>query len=569
MNYKKAVETIENILEDSNGEKVCILIDGQWGIGKTYTINRFIENSKESISFKYVSLFGKEDLKDIEKDIVLQMLPIQKIKSKLDNNNGLKIFGNIAGDILKQYTGLDSNFIRNISIENIKSDDNVIICIDDLERKSENIKLKDILGLIERASSNFNIILIGSLSNLKEEEIKDFNNFKEKIIDYELIVNELRDETLIQIVRDKFGEIQEKLEAEIVLTFKKNKLEDKQSLNNLRIYIKYVNLLYRVNLEMCKILDTVDDKLDEKIIDLCNRVVYENYINVNKDNKKNKCVMDYRSDQLKNTIDKIFKYEEYDENILKDYCEIYSQVQSDIKSLYNLYKLSREEASEISDRILQNIELENKEYFIKQKYIIELYDILYEIGIIDSFKDGLIEIAENLYEPDINVKPEQFDINDYNIYDPIEGERQNYNVYFIINHINKYNMKSYNSLRDSILTTNINNKDIDGIKEIIKYYNNIDFVQFRSIYDIAINILYHGYNETVWEVICNIIDKTDSMLVESFLKQEQKSKKEKNENSIISNVRLKRLIDILNEKKYFEWQMESQKQMYEEEMEGN
>lgn len=569
MNYKKAVETIENILEDSNGEKVCILIDGQWGIGKTYTINRFIENSKESISFKYVSLFGKEDLKDIEKDIVLQMLPIQKIKSKLDNNNGLKIFGNIAGDILKQYTGLDSNFIRNISIENIKSDDNVIICIDDLERKSENIKLKDILGLIERASSNFNIILIGSLSNLKEEEIKDFNNFKEKIIDYELIVNELRDETLIQIVRDKFGEIQEKLEAEIVLTFKKNKLEDKQSLNNLRIYIKYVNLLYRVNLEMCKILDTVDDKLDEKIIDLCNRVVYENYINVNKDNKKNKCVMDYRSDQLKNTIDKIFKYEEYDENILKDYCEIYSQVQSDIKSLYNLYKLSREEASEISDRILQNIELENKEYFIKQKYIIELYDILYEIGIIDSFKDGLIEIAENLYEPDINVKPEQFDIKDYNIYDPIEGERQNYNVYFIINHINKYNMKSYNSLRDSILTTNINNKDIDGIKEIIKYYNNIDFVQFRSIYDIAINILYHGYNETVWEVICNIIDKTDSMLVESLLKQEQKNKKEKNENSIISNVRLKRLIDILNEKKYFEWQMESQKQMYEEEMEGN
>lgn len=70
------------------------------------------------------------------------MLPMTNLKKKLEHNNSLKIFGNVVVDILKQYAGIDGDFTRSISIENICSDDKVIICIDDLERKSENIKLK-------------------------------------------------------------------------------------------------------------------------------------------------------------------------------------------------------------------------------------------------------------------------------------------------------------------------------------------------------------------------------------------------------------------------------------------
>lgn len=562
MDYIKAMSTIKDILDDNDKEKVCIFIDGQWGIGKTYTINKFIENSEDLLSLKYVSVFGKENLKDIEKDIIMQLLSpnnIHKSKrfNKLKNNNGSKIFGNIVSDVLKQFTGIDSNLIRNISIENMKSYKQVIICIDDLERKSENIKLNDILGLVERTSLNFNVILIGSSSNLTSEQLNDFNKFKEKVIDYELVVDELSDKTLKKIIRDKFGAIEEKIETEIVVTFKKNI----KSLNNLRIYKKYVNLLYRVNLELSRLLDTKENKLDEKIIELSNKVVNENYIDAN---KKNKHAIDYRSEQLKSAIDKIFKYEEYDENILKEYCEVFSQVQSDINSLYNLYKLSREEANKIVDRILGNIELENKEYFIKQKYIIELYDILYDIGILDSFEDGLIRIAEKLYEPNIDKKPEQFNIDDYNTYDLIEGEKQNYNVIFIINHINKYNVQRYNCLKNKMLTEYIRNRDMQGIERILKYYNSIQFEQFTNIYKISVDILYSGYDKTVWSVLCQIIDKTKSTLVESFLKQEKINKKQGKDNTIISNIRLKRLIDILNEKMYFEWQMESQIQAYEE-----
>lgn len=87
-----------------------------------------------------------------------------------------------------------------------------------------------------------------------------------------------------------------------------------------------------------------------------------------------------------------------------------------------MYKLSKEEASEIVKRIEENIKLQNKEYFIKQKYIIGLFDSLHECGIIDSFKNGLIEMTEILYEPKLGEKPIRFNIDDYNIYDVIDGE---------------------------------------------------------------------------------------------------------------------------------------------------
>lgn len=276
MNYEKALKTIERILKDEVNEKICILIDGQWGIGKTYTINKFIEENDE-FDLKYVSVFGKESLREIEKDIVTQMLPMTNVKKKLENNNSLKIFGSVVGDILKQYSGIDGDFTRSISIENISSDDKVIICIDDLERKSENIKLKDILGLVERATSNFNIILIGSLNNLNEEEMKEFNSFKEKIIDHELIVNELSDTILKDIAKGKLKDIDNNILNEIVGVFKGSELDDKNKLNNLRIYKKYINLLYKIDCEIRRVFGINDNKIDEKIISISMSVIYENY----------------------------------------------------------------------------------------------------------------------------------------------------------------------------------------------------------------------------------------------------------------------------------------------------
>lgn len=565
MNYEKALKTIARILKDEVDEKICILIDGQWGIGKTYTINKFIEENKE-FDLKYVSVFGKESLRQIEKDIVIQLLSMTKVKGKFKNNNGLKIFGNVVGDILKQYSGIDGDFTRSISIENISSNNKVIICIDDLERKSENIKLKDILGLVERATANFNIILIGSLNNFDEEEMKEFNSFKEKIIDHELIVNELSDTILKDIAKEKLKDIDNNILNEIVGAFKGSKLDEKNKLNNLRIYKKYINLLYKIDCEIRRVFEINDNKIDEKIISISMSVIYENYIHIENSKKRRKRSFNYVEEQLRNVIEKIFRYEEYDESTLKEYLEIHSQVQKDIRSLYQVYKLSKEEALEIVGRIENNINLKNKEYFIKQKYIIGLYDALTDIGIIDSFKSGLNEMAEYLYEPKIDEVPEQFKIDDYTIYDPIGGECQNYKLQPIITYINKYNIQQYDRLKESILQEKIKEQDISGIEKSLRCFPSINFDTFKIIYNLAFNILDEKYNEIAWRVIGDIIYKTDTSLVDSFLKKEIADKRNNCKIGIITNSRLKRVYDILDEKEYFEWQMQQQREAYEEEM---
>lgn len=558
MNNCKAISTIKSILKDNDRDRICILIDGQWGIGKTYTMNKVIENN--NLKLNYVSVFGKQDLKEIEKDIIMQLLLGSKVNNKLSNSNTIKIVSNMLSDVAKQFTGVNSDIIRTISVESVSSEENSIICIDDLERKANKININDLLGLIERASTNFNIIIIANTSQFNKEELDNFNRFKEKVIDYEIIIDQLSDDTLKKILGDKFGDIDRDIKDKIVETFKKNNT----SLNNLRIYKKYINLIYKVNMEVDIILNSKEFRIDDKMIELCNRIVVDNYTNFDKDTKTKKNSLDYRSQQLKDVIEKIFKYEEYDKSILKEYCKAFSQIQKDINSFYNLYKLSREDAYLISDRIIESIESENKEYFIEQKYIIALYDVLCEIGIIDSFKSGLVKMAEKLYEPKIDQKPQQFNIEDYNTFDPIGGEQENYNVVSIINYINEYNKKVYNKLKEERLITTIDSSNIDEINEVLKYFSSISIDDFKKIYFISVKILSDGYDDTAWKVLCKIIDKTDSSLVEEFLRNEKNNKKNGIGQTIISNVRLKALIDILEEKKYFEHQMEYQRECYEQ-----
>lgn len=289
-------------------------------------------------------------------------------------------------------------------------------------------------------------------------------------------------------------------------------------------------------------------------------------IHMENSKKRRKRTFNYTEEQLRNVIEKIFRYEEYDESNLKEYLEIHSQIQKDIRSLYQVYKLSKEEALEIVHRIENNINLKNKEYFIKQKYIIGLYDALTDIGVIDSFKSRLNEMAEYLYEPKIDEKPEQFKIDDYNIYDQIEGESQNYKLYPIITYINKYNIEKYDRLKESILQEKIKEKDIIGIKDILRYFDSISFDTFKIVYDLAFNILDKQYNEIAWRVIGNIIYKTDTNLVSGFLEKEIADKKNNSKIGIITNSKLKRVHDILDEKEYFEWQMQQRRESYEEEM---
>ena len=64
---------------------------------------------------------------------------------------------------------------------------NLIIIIDDLERKSGNILMEDIMGMIEEFSmfEKIKIVVIGDEKNIAADDLEKWKKFKEKIIEKE------------------------------------------------------------------------------------------------------------------------------------------------------------------------------------------------------------------------------------------------------------------------------------------------------------------------------------------------------------------------------------------------
>ncbi|MFM6201103.1 MAG: hypothetical protein ACKPE1_18525, partial [Dolichospermum sp.] len=86
---------------------------------------------------------------------------------------------------------------------NLNVNGNSIICIDDLERKSQ-LPLKDIFGFVEYLVQDFKckIILIYNEDNLDEDSQTALETYREKVIDKEFNLNPTVDENLDVIFKD-------------------------------------------------------------------------------------------------------------------------------------------------------------------------------------------------------------------------------------------------------------------------------------------------------------------------------------------------------------------------------
>ncbi|TXK84294.1 P-loop NTPase fold protein [Paenibacillus sp. N3.4] len=464
MNYTNVIATIEKIYNNNSDENLCLLIDGDWGIGKTYTIKKWSEESKEKYDFKYVSVFGKLSVKEIERDLILQLYEVFNSLQKVTDNNMVKIGSNMAKKVAKKFTGIDfnlSDLIENISIENISngnSNRKIILCIDDIERKSKNIAIKDLLGLIERASTNFNVIIIANSLKLNED-LKDFSDYKEKIVDYEFKINELDPNILKEIALYKIPYLTKDLlesivqayinEGSILINFNNNTVTKKEILSeksNIRIYKKFIDLIKLVNEEAIDIFNKKDVfNLDQNTITLCKNVVHHYYFGSEKDIKEASGA-NYDKLSLFKEIQKIFKYENYNKSILRDYFLNDTEISKDIRILYEVYKLNRTDLTTLLDKIGHNISNDNLFYFVGQKQIISLADILNDLEMLEKFKEKLLEIAGKLYSPEIEMQPPYFDSDDWCNVDYYGMEPCSRGTFEIINSINKINREKHRSL---------------------------------------------------------------------------------------------------------------------------
>lgn len=186
-------KTIETYLKHETNH--AVLITGDWGIGKTFyfentlrpQINNTLIHSKGDKKYKTIriSLFGVKSIEDINKRILLESYPILKKKA---TNIVVGLGKVVLSGVLPIVTKTDLSNIfddSGLKYEDFNKLSDLVICFDDFERKSEELKIIDLVGYINSLVENGNtktIILIAENKLINEEEIKAYRLFKEKII---------------------------------------------------------------------------------------------------------------------------------------------------------------------------------------------------------------------------------------------------------------------------------------------------------------------------------------------------------------------------------------------------
>ena len=150
-------ELVDSILDYVRADYTdyAIMINGEWGSGKTHFWNTKVKNKIESLELNgkkfttiYMSLYGISNLEDISKKIFIET-------TQLMDKNLKKYMESSDKSSIPEYakTGLDmANFFGvtqngdKIDYENFFSTDDKVLCFDDLERA--NVDVIDILGYI-------------------------------------------------------------------------------------------------------------------------------------------------------------------------------------------------------------------------------------------------------------------------------------------------------------------------------------------------------------------------------------------------------------------------------------
>ena len=217
-------DLVESILDYIRADYTdyAIMINGEWGSGKTHFWNNKIRNKIESMQLNgkryttiYMSLYGISNLEDISKKIFMETTQL------MDKN--LRKFMNSKGqETIPEYakTGIDmANFFgvtqssNKLDYTDFFATDDKVLCFDDLERA--NVDVIDILGYINNFVEHDHIKTI-IICNEKElsTKLKSSNlEMKTFIATYLLDKqNELNksDKPMVEKIQDKIEHVFDK-----------------------------------------------------------------------------------------------------------------------------------------------------------------------------------------------------------------------------------------------------------------------------------------------------------------------------------------------------------------------
>ena len=455
------MQKIINIVKDylTRETNNALLITGEWGVGKTYFFNNILSkeiqktSTKENENIKYtpirISLFGVTSINDIEKRIILEIYPLLK-------NKGLKIGKGLlnvilSSPIIKELTQQIPENILNLP-EDYKSDiinsktSSLIICFDDLERKSHTFPISGLIGYINNLTENNNlkVIIIGNTNNIEE----NFVEIKEKLIgreiEYSIKIEEVYN-TLKQDFNPPYKTFLEK-QKEFICSF----FQDYKNIRTLKFILTRYHDIYS---QIEKIAPSID------------------YIHSNKDTVLKETLLftiaisiEYKGGSVtrnnKEEIDNIIRFS-----------------RKDIERFLNK-ETSHDQKNDEEETILEKIK---SNYYYQNNVIYYFYEPIFDYIV------GLNILDENLLEKDIKKKykisedntiPECYIIyNQIKLNEVFSMSNDNYkqlltNMLFYVDN-GEYRLEHYNSIYNFVLSfnnplkikeDNLKNRIIRGIK---------------------------------------------------------------------------------------------------------
>lgn len=374
MKANEIEEPLKRFFTKENPYK-CILINGVWGIGKTYEVKKVIDDRKDIL---YTSLFGLKNLNDLYTALASYKITFKSVGKLFDIIRQLNLpygVNALASLVTPKYI-----FYRFIS--QAKYENNYLV-IDDLERISESFPIDEFMGFIETLKlENIKIVLIACVEKFKEDNVELFQKYKEKIIDrtYEI---DLISENLL--IADDF-------ESKIFI----NDFIQLHEVKNIRTIEKAENLYKDIYDQIHSI---TEDDIKKNIREVCYSIVTEDIEKIYNEKKEEseqekdtrlfeEILIGFRSRLYKY----LFKVDNFSNSIIEPIIQYYYKHQSieidDIKKSYDDFKNNE-------NRPLFNLSTEEIREYIKQQET-EIRTEHFDINILIDKIHSIIEFRKIL-----------------------------------------------------------------------------------------------------------------------------------------------------------------------------
>lgn len=432
--FDKAIENLKKSFNTfiKDDELRVLVVKGRWGVGKTFQWNKFV-NSKvdygqksesldqhnddtiklgdKFIAYSYVSLFGKKKISEIRQLIfsdAVSLIDTEELKKAYQEKTKRSYIKKSFKSIIEQYgsseeklTFIQKQIARVITadgglyfylkkifpkfndilsdVENLLTN-NFLVCIDDLERKNNQLSVSEVMGMVDEMvnKKECKVILLFNDSKLKDDEEKNnklYSIYKEKLVDLE-IQYDPSFEYNFELIFEGFDEKNRKVIFEMV-----QKLD-----------IKNIRILKKIHWLIKQFWNQVNMARDEVVAEFLSNATFLCWAYFTHDNQKFK---EYRDLLLMPGHMKIQKL--IDESIEKEPCDHEKKIQlANIgASVFNVFIIDCLNFGYCGDISKLNSIIRERNEDIKRDQVNKELSKIWELYS-DTFDDNLDEFKSQL-----------------------------------------------------------------------------------------------------------------------------------------------------------------------------